>query len=940
MEPLTLEHKILPDPDLNKPSHKPGDPLSPRELWGGPRFGGSWWSAAAFAVLLFGVLRVGVGGAQELEEAQGLDEAGESKGTRIEIFHEFSGSPESGWWVEVTPLTGRGPGLLHRWAAEEAPEAAEAGNADLNEAEPQAEGSDPQAEEPKTLGFEPQVPPGPAMICFGGPGFGVTCGRHYIYRPDGIYRLDGAGSGIEPQDGGDAVSSASVASRLRQDIEPAELTVTLEPVAGRSTTGRVIQEGFPVVGAQISLVPADLVAGRPFTIPWPGAGDSAAGERTTDGLRRFVSTDDEGQFEIPPVAAGDYVLEAHLPSAQLYRVPFSLPEPDALEDPESPEASKDASQYPFELGDIEVPAGLSLEVRVVDQVGRAIEGAQVLARQGFEVADWTELRARSDAEGWVEMSGLSAEMPVTISCDARGFVSWQQQFELLPVAMECELSQLASVFGSVATADFDIAPDRVGDSEPNNITSDETDDETNSVSDVADLSPPTISISAKGTGAEASSVLSSVADAEGVFALHGLDPGDWSLTLAAPGFEPWVGEISLTAGQTLDLGLIYLPASPALIGRVVTEEDGSPIAGASIAVVEPRGLDDTLSDVEGQVQVTAAGDRDLVLRVAALDRPPVQVVWNEAVQKDSAQDPGRVVELARGGWIRAVVGDLSADGGPCAGCILQVVPPASIRSRSGPVPAMETDSRGEALSSALVPGGYYVVLPRFDVTGTTVVETRDGEQKFVRVEAGEIATVSFDTGRELMRLQLLPTERVTRSQVMVRGTGTRQRAVAKGGGLFELRRDPGPPADVFLLRWNEQTQFEEQIYLGTLGGPLGAVGGPVLGSGAALGVGFESTDPQEVPETVTLELSGSVVIGRLETLSAERLPGVRVRLRDVAGNRFLAEVRSRADGTFRLEDVAPGVYSLVIGERGYQFVSISARRSVDLGAFQLIPGAY
>ena len=591
-----------------------------------------------------------------------------------------------------------------------------------------------------------------------------------------------------------------------------------------------------------------------------------------------------------------------------------------------------------------MPAGLSLEVRAIDQNGDAVEGARVLARQGFDLLNWTELRARSDGDGLVRMSGLSAELPVVISCDARGFDTWQQEFELLPVSVDCELAELASVVGVVSAAGFDLGIEAEDEAAADPATDSEDSDAALEPSSVLTASAKAAAVQDDEGVAALGSSVSGVADAEGNFELHGLAPGYWQLTLAAPGFEPWVGEVELEAGQTLDIGLIFLPAAPTLTGRVVAVEDGSPIAGASIRVIEPEGLAESLSNGEGEFEVSAGGDLDLVLRVASPDRPTVTVVWDSAAQKAADLEPHRTVRLARGGWIRAIVGDASSDGGlPCSGCTLSLVQasiasPAPVPGRIMPIPAMETDSRGEALSAVLAPGGYWVERPRFDVTGTTVVETRDAERKFVRVETDEIATVRFDTGRPLFQLQLLPAERAVRSQIIVHDAGTRQRAVALGGGLFELRRGGDLPPDVFLHRWNDRTQFDEQIYLGA----LSAVDGPAVGSGTALGVGFEPTvDPEEAElEIVTMELSASVVTGRLETISEEPVSNVRLRLRDVADNRFLAELRSHDDGTFRIEDMAPGVYSLVIGERAYQFVSISAGRSVDLGVFQLIPGAY
>ena len=291
--------------------------------------------------------------------AESDDPTVELSSTRLEISTEAEDAAES-WWVEVTPLIGSEAPSFHRLSKADIESGADASGAGETSADVEIE----------TLGFEPQVATGPAMVCLGAPGFGVSCRRHFLYRSVPF-------PGPAEQDFGtelDVLDDSARAAALRRDIEVSDLTVVLEPVRGRSTVGRVIQEGLPVAGARIYLIPADLMSVRPFTVPWPAAepsppaspseplpseeqavevsneaelltqskaadiqndGSGSAADALS-GLRRFVLTDDRGQFEIPPTAAGDYVLEAHLPTAQLHRVAFALPEPDALEEPESP----------------------------------------------------------------------------------------------------------------------------------------------------------------------------------------------------------------------------------------------------------------------------------------------------------------------------------------------------------------------------------------------------------------------------------------------------------------------------------------------------------------------------------------------------------------------------------------------------------------------------
>ncbi|MCP5158426.1 MAG: carboxypeptidase regulatory-like domain-containing protein [Gammaproteobacteria bacterium] len=79
-----------------------------------------------------------------------------------------------------------------------------------------------------------------------------------------------------------------------------------------------------------------------------------------------------------------------------------------------------------------------------------------------------------------------------------------------------------------------------------------------------------------------------VTDASGVFTLTALDPGLYQLNVVAPGFAPLSVSVSLSTGETLDLGdlsLLYeIDVNVGAIQGVVSDQNGLPLTGAIVRV--------------------------------------------------------------------------------------------------------------------------------------------------------------------------------------------------------------------------------------------------------------------------------------------------------------------------------------------------------------------
>jgi RNA polymerase sigma factor (sigma-70 family) len=197
--------------------------------------------------------------------------------------------------------------------------------------------------------------------------------------------------------------------------------------------------------------------------------------------------------------------------------------------------------------------------------------------------------------------------------------------------------------------------------------------------------------------------LKGVSDQAGHFSLDGVLPGEYRLTLEAPGFPRFQTDLSMRQSLTK---VIELEEHVAVSGRVFTS-GGDPAAGAEVqAWVQPRDADRAASserataDDQGRFQFTRLGPgdltlrarhrgeiariqpqpvaggerRELVLRLAAGARVSGVVTWDDG----SPAEGIRILSL-QGGW--GIEGDevvrTAADGsftvGPFAGGTVNVV---------------------------------------------------------------------------------------------------------------------------------------------------------------------------------------------------------------------------------------------------------------------------
>lgn len=723
------------------------------------------------------------------------------------------------------------------------------------------------------------VDPGPVQVCSGAGGLaGVFCVTdHLAGEEDGAYVL-----GV-PLD-----------------------AVGVEFVRGVLIVGQYTLGDFVVPGALVAVVPADLESARPFTLPLAAERRG----RSSVSTRREVLTSSEGRFVIPPLAPGVYFLETLLPTGRIHRSEsFVVDFAEALGETPRPALGRSrpaetSSRLPSQdLGILDVAEGLTLEVRVAGPAGEPLLGAAVSARQGRTADELVTYQAVTGASGIVRLSGFSTDYPATVSCQAPGHRAWRKEFELVPVVILCDLEPLAQVFGQVvgpggtpvAGATATLVPrlrpggEPAGDGGRDLTGSAEAETLARELGTPLDGSPPL-------------SRRSQSLDFGGRFGFADIVAGGYDLFVAAPGHEVLEHEIELVPGQRLDLGSLTLLAGREVLLRVVDASDGAPIQGARIQSTNPPGAVDGFTDADGELVFATRRNQPIRLRVEADEYARAYLSLTPEILDD---DEPVTVALDHPGWIVARVWDETLDLA-CAGCPLLI--------RPGEVEIL-TDGLGEAYSPALAPGTYRVYRPRLDHLGSTVIEQTDAEMRWVRVERGRIAVVTFGERREGIRVSFSPPVPADWSLV-TRGSGHEARYHREQDGGFVVRQRPGEVLELWLRHVD-----------------------PEVGREVEVAQGFLLPDSGGRRSRITLPRPDTSVEGRAQHPNGSPIARVAVRLFTL-DHRHRATAWTHDDGTFRLDHPEPGVYALYIGQRNVKFISLSPGLDLDTGSFQLTLGSY
>jgi protocatechuate 3,4-dioxygenase beta subunit len=391
-------------------------------------------------------------------------------------------------------------------------------------------------------------------------------------------------------------------------------------------------------------------------------------------------------------------------------------------------------------------------------------------------------------------------------------------------------------------------------------------------------------------------------DPSGRFRLDDVDAGMVTITAKADGKAPGrKSGLKVVADQVADAGTLILEDGRALRGRVVAAKDDAPIPGVTVSLSQPQGFMTSSSRDAAGVAISGLDGR---FEISGLE-PRTYAV--DATQPDYSPSSGRVeigadadtddfvVKLSRGGIITGLVRDAQKAIVPNVQVLL------TSRGMGGPQ-TVSTGPDGRYTFEKMAPGDYIVM--RAPSGGGPLMLF--GGMKQVTVREGETTTFDLD---ELSKINL---------------TGR----VLKGGQpvanamLFFANTDPAASQKDFR---RSQTDAEGRYQVG-----LDAAGtySVVLAGGGKMIVSRQSGISIQVPDQpnpvidVTVKAAG--ISGRVMNTEGKPVSDAIVMVRSAASaggdghGSGGSQDQSEPDGTFLIDGLEPGTYTLTASAAGYR----------------------
>jgi hypothetical protein len=252
---------------------------------------------------------------------------------------------------------------------------------------------------------------------------------------------------------------------------------------------------------------------------------------------------------------------------------------------------------------------------------------------------------------------------------------------------------------------------------------------------------------------------------DGRFQIDQLAPGEYAITVMAEGLKPGkLSRIAVRAGETTEVGSIVLRLGGRVRGTVSNPE-GAPVAGASVALVRSFLGTTATSDVRGAFELAGLEEGVVTLRASHPDYADALV---RDVELRSEADPVEVrIELGRGGAIEGLVQD--RDGMPLPGRSLR------LERRFSDHETATTGPDGAFRWERLPAGLHRVALLSADSNPAVRVQERE-----VEVEEGETSRVVFESRR------IVVSGHVTKGGVSISGARVSFQPVGGSGGFWSM----------------------------------------------------------------------------------------------------------------------------------------------------------
>ncbi len=539
----------------------------------------------------------------------------------------------------------------------------------------------------------------------------------------------------------------------------------------------------------------------------------------------------------------------------------------------------------LDLGTLHVKESKSIAGQITDATGRPVSGATV-SGLWFDGEKGRQREVRSGADGRFRLSGLADQPLRSLSVKAGGYATANRDGATPgDTAVDFVLEKTGTIVGRVqlrgglAPAAFRVQ----------------------AVPEARERQERPGFRIVVGSQQEQDAVFT---DPSGTFRLEDVEPGTVTVTAKADGkAAARRSGLAVVPDQVVDAGTLTIEDGRALRGRVVAAKDDAPIPGASVSVFQPQGF--LMAAGRDTVDGLAVTGLDGRFEIPGLESRAYTV---DANQPDYSPSSGRVeialdadyddlvIRLSRGGIVTGVVRDAQKQPLPNTQVLLTKIP------MGGGPQATSTGPDGRYAFERITPGEYTVI--RAPTGGGALMLV--GGMKQVVVRDGETTIHDLD---EAAKISL--SGRVLKSgQPIANAMLFFDRSADGGGAAQDLKQSRTDGDGRYQIGLDAAGSYA--VMVSSLGGLFG---------GSRVATPIQVPDQANPVVDITVKAAG--ISGRVLNREGKPVSGAVVSIAATGaaaaqGGHGRMRDQTEPDGTFLVEGLDPGTYSVAVAAAGYR----------------------
>ncbi|SEQ53355.1 beta-sandwich domain-containing protein [Natrinema salaciae] len=240
-----------------------------------------------------------------------------------------------------------------------------------------------------------------------------------------------------------------------------------------------------------------------------------------------------------------------------------------------------------------------------------------------------------------------------------------------------------------------------------------------------------------------------VTDADGTYAVEDVPAGEYTLTVAATGYEAVTDTVTVLENETVTKHVELRATAATMSGQVTASDDGTPVANVTVAAENDDGeVFEATTDANGTYALTDVSAGTYVVDVA--DTPP-------------GYRPEKIVTVAPGEHVTGVDFEIERTPGTIDGYVTNAagvpIADATVADADGGAFSVTTDENGSYEIDGLAPGRYALRAAADGYDDSTI--------EFVDVEPGATATANLTLGTYFEVSDLEAPETATQGETIV-----------------------------------------------------------------------------------------------------------------------------------------------------------------------------